>query len=131
MQDNAKIVADMYSAFGRGDIAFILGCVGSEVDWNHSKSPEIPYGGHYASRADVQKFFDKIAAAITVRSFEPRSYTTAGDAVFATGSWSGTSKATGKTFETDWLMHWIFKNGKVSYLRVYEDTAITAAALRR
>jgi ketosteroid isomerase-like protein len=131
MQDNAKIVAEIYSAFGRGDIASILDRVANDVDWNHSKSSEIPYGGHYSSRAEVQKFFDKISSAVEVKSFEPKSSTASGDAVFAAGTWSGKAKATGKIFETDWLMHWIIKNGKVTYLRVYEDTAVTAAALRK
>ena len=131
MDKNAKVVADIYAAFGQGDIAAIVNVVADEVDWNNSKSPELPYGGHYSDRAGVQRFFDNIAKAVTVRSFEPKSYATAGDAVFAVGTWAGTAKATGKTFETDWIMHWIIKNGKVVYLRVYEDTAITAAALRK
>jgi uncharacterized protein len=130
VQDNAKLIADIYSAFSRGDTAFIVGVVSDDVDWNNSKSPEIPYGGHYSGPAGVRTFFDRIARTVGVNSFNPQAYITSGDAVIVAGSWSGTATRTGKAFESDWLMHWIITDGKVSYLRVYEDTALTAAAMR-
>jgi len=130
VENNAHIIADIYAAFARGDVAPIVAAVSDDVDWNNSKSPEIPYGGHYAGPAGVRTFFERIGRAVTVKSFSPTVYITAGDSVLAAGAWSGVANTTGKPFETDWLMHWIVKNGKVTYVRVYEDTALTAAAMR-
>jgi ketosteroid isomerase-like protein len=35
---------------------------------------------------------------------------------------------TGKAFTTIWAMHFKLKDGKLSYVQTYEDTASTAAA---
>lgn len=47
-----------------------------------------------------------------------------------TGSWSCVARATGKPFRAQWAMRFRILDGKVFYAHVYEDTTVTAAALR-
>lgn len=54
----------------------------------------------------------------------------ADDGVLATGAWSAAVKSTGRSFATEWAMVFGFRDGKISSLRVYEDTATAAAAFR-
>src|SRR5262249_34867053 len=69
MQPSVKLIADIYAAFSRGDTGFIVASVRDDVDWNHSKSPEIPYGGHYNGPKGVTTFFERIARAVRVTAF--------------------------------------------------------------
>ena len=130
MNENAKLIQSLYEAFARGDIGFILNRVANDTDWNASDSTEMPYHGHYSGRAEVSKFFEQIAAAVRVKSFEPDVYVTQGDEVMTTGRWSGVALKTGKSFTTAWAMRFLVKDGKIAYCRTYEDTAVTAAAFR-
>ena len=131
MDQNSKLVADLYAAFTRGDVPFILERVSDDLRWEHSDSPEVPYGGRYEGKDGLGKFFGNVAGAVDMRSFEPKTYLSSGDEVVATGVWSGVARATGKPFTAQWAHRFLVKDGKVSYFHGYEDTAVTAAALRK
>ena len=131
MDENSKLIADLYAAFARGDIPYILERITDDVQFEHSDSPEIPYGGAYRGKDEVQRFFERIDGAVEMKSFEPKSYLASGDEAMTTGVWSAVARNTGKPFTTQWAMRLQVKAGKVSYCRVYEDSAVTAAALRQ
>jgi ketosteroid isomerase-like protein len=131
MDEHSKLIADLYAAFARGDVPFILERVADDVRFDNSDSPEMPYRGSYKGKDEVAKFFGDIDGALEVKSFEPRTYLSGGDEVMATGVWSGVGRATGKPFTSQWAMRFLVKDGKVTYAHVYEDTAVTAAALRQ
>jgi ketosteroid isomerase-like protein len=130
MDENSKLIADLYAAFARGDIAYILERVTDDVRFEHSDSPEIPYGGAYRGKGEVRGFFEKIDVAVAMKSFEPGTYLASGDEVMTTGAWSAVGRGSGKPFTSQWAMRFLVKDGKVSYCHVYEDSAVTAAALR-
>ena len=79
----------------------------------------------------MEKFSAAVAGAVEVKSFEPKSYLSSGDEVMTTGVWSAVARATGKAFTSQWAMRFFVKDGKVTYSHVYEDSAVTAAALRQ
>lgn len=58
-----------------------------------------------------------------VERFEPRKYFSADDDVVVLGYWSGKSKATGKSFESEWVMTWAFQGDKVSHFQAFMDSA--------
>ena len=62
------------------------------------------------------------------RTFEPREYIAEGDRVAATGSYSGTAKATGREFVCDWAMVFELRGGKVARFREFTDTFAIARA---
>ena len=131
MDANSKVIEDIYAAFARGDIPFILERLSTDVQFDNSDLPEMPHGGTYRGKDGVGKFFANIGGAIDVKSFEAKSYLSSGDEVMTTGVWSGVARNTGKPFTSQWAMRFFVKNGKVTYAHVYEDTAVTAAALRK
>lgn len=130
MDANSKVIEDIYGAFARGDIPFILERLSADAQFDNSDSAEMPHGGTYRGKDEIGKFFANIGGAIDVKSFEPKSYLSSGGEVMTTGVWSGVARSTGKSFKSQWAMRFILKNGKVTYAHVYEDTAVTAAALR-
>jgi ketosteroid isomerase-like protein len=131
MDSNSKLIADLYAAFARGDIAYILERVSDDVQFDHSDAAEIPYGGTYRGKDEVRRFFGNVDGAVELKSFEPKTYLSSGDEVMTTGVWSAVARSTGKPFTSQWAMRFLVKGGKVTYSHVYEDTAVTAAALRQ
>jgi ketosteroid isomerase-like protein len=130
MDESSKLIADLYAAFGRADIPYILERLSDDVQWGHSDSAEIPYGGSYSGKEAVTRFFGKIDGAVEMKSFEPRTYLASGDEVITTGVWSGVARATGKPFASQWAHRFLVKDGRVTYFQGFEDTAVIAAALR-
>lgn len=131
MDDNIGLIRDLYAAFARGDVGFILDRVTDDARFENSDSPEMPHGGVYVGKDGIAKFFADIGGAFEVTSFDPASFLASGDEVVATGAWSCVARATGKPFTSQWAMRFRTAGGKVSFAHVYEDTAVTAAALRR
>jgi ketosteroid isomerase-like protein len=131
MDSDSKLIADLYAAFARGDVPFILERLTADVRFDNSDSPEMPYRGSYKGKDGVAKFFGDIGGAVEVKSFEPKTYLSSGGEVMTTGVWSCVARATGKPFTSQWAMRFMVRDGKVSYAHVYEDTAVTVAAMRQ
>jgi ketosteroid isomerase-like protein len=131
MSDAAiQTVKNIYAAFGRGEVDAILAVLADDVEWHDIDHPAVPYGGRRRGKPAVREFFRQVGQ-VEVSSFEPLEYVSAGDRVFAIGRWAGTVKPTGKSFTSEWVMIWTFKEGKVTHFRVYEDSAAVAAAFSR
>lgn len=124
--NNVTSVANMYEAFGRGDIPFILGNLADDCEWIGAGEGLLPQGGTYKGQ-DALSFFMKLGSATEFTSFNPISINAINEnEVVAFGNMTGISKATGKTSGSDWAMHWKFNaDGKVTY---YQDFYNTAAA---
>ena len=124
--NNASTVANLYEAFGKGDIGFIIGHIADDCNWIGAGGDLLPQGGTYTGK-DAVNFFMKLGGATEFTSFNPIAINAINEnEVVAFGNMSGISKATGKTSSSDWVMHWKFNaDGKVVY---YQDFYNTAAA---
>jgi ketosteroid isomerase-like protein len=68
MGGNGQVVEAAYEAFGRGDIAAVIGMVADDVDWS---SPEtLPQGGHFRGKDGVERFFQAIGSGWSDLSLE-------------------------------------------------------------
>lgn len=130
-QENTQTIQNIYAAFGRGDIAAILNALASDVEWIHTAASAIPFSGTYRGTQQVGTFFQKLVEGQDTLAFEPREFVAQGEAVVAFGAIKGRSKATGKTYETDWVMKWHLQNGKVTKFHHFFDSAVVEAAFRK
>ena len=131
MDGNSRTIAGIYSAFARGDVPFILERVTDDATFENSDAPELPHHGVYTGKDGIARFFANIGGGFEVRSFDPKTSLASGDEVMTTGAWSCVARATGKPFTANWAMRFRFRGDKVAFAHVYEDTAVTAAALRK
>jgi hypothetical protein len=60
MGANAKLVQQAYAAFGRGDIATVIGLLDADVEWTSPTT--LPHGGEFSGPAEVGAFFAGIGA---------------------------------------------------------------------
>jgi ketosteroid isomerase-like protein len=124
LTNKAAIVADLYQAFGRGDINYIIDHLSDDCKWIAAGEGSLQQGGVYHGK-DAKTFFQRLGENETFTAFNPVSINNINDhEVVAFGNMTAISNATGKTASSDWAMHWKFNaEGKVVYFHDFFDTA--------
>ena len=123
---NAQTVKDIYAAFGRGDVDFIISQLADDVEWdtyrnNYGQKAGVPHLQYRKGPDAVREFF-KDVEQIGITRFDVISILEGGNHVAAEIDWDSS-----KTDEEE--MHlWTFnEDGKVTRYRHYADTAKHAA----
>ncbi len=127
---NVKIVQDAYAAFGRGDIPTLLGYMTDDIHWRPviGTARHVPFSGERRGKPGVTEFFKQVAESEDFQQFEPREFVAQGDKVVALGHYRATPKATGKSFESDFVMVFTLRDGKVADFQEFSDSAGINAA---
>ena len=127
---NTKVVQDAYAAFGRGDIPALLGYMTDDIHWQPviGTAKHVPFSGERKGKASVAEFFKRVAESEDFQQFEPREFVAQGDKVVAIGHYRAVTKATGKSFESDFVMVFTLRDGKVATFREFTDSAGINAA---
>ena len=127
VQENLEIVKAGYAAFGRGDLPGLLALLSEDVEWI-IPGEGTPLAGNYRGHSGVAKFFQTLASTTDILDFQPREFVADGDRVLVIGFESSKVKATGRPVETNWVMAFTVRNGKVVAFREYGDTQAWANA---
>jgi ketosteroid isomerase-like protein len=136
-EKNLRVVQDMYAAFGRGDVGFVLEQIDDECDGFGviSGTPTgVPWHVDLKTKgkAAAVRYFEALASSVDHTTFEQRDFAATGDHVYATVRLVQTVRTTGKTLEQPEVVHhFTFSDGRVVRCRVSEDTALTKAAFAR
>ena len=124
-------IQNVYEAFGRGDIDFILDQLTDDVDWAaESTSAVAPWYGVHRGKDAVAGFFAAFGSAMEVEEFSPVSIAANDTDVLTVVRLRARSRSTGKTAAMDLHHYFRFRDGKIAYYRGTEDTAQTEAVLR-
>jgi ketosteroid isomerase-like protein len=123
-------VQEMYAAFSRGDVAFILGCLSPDATWSVDGPAGLPFFGDRKGSPGVSKFFQDISSHLDIHEFRPEQFLAVGDTVIVLGFERGKAKKTGKSFEGHWAHVFTFKSGLVASFREYCNSAAFADAMR-
>jgi uncharacterized protein len=128
---NTKTIAQVYEAFGRGDVAAILTAVTDDVDWAaEASSTAAPWYGPRTGRDAVALFFADFGSAMEVEEFTPVSFAANDTDVLTVVRFRARSRRTGKTAAMNLHHFFQFQDGKIAYYRGTEDTAQTEAVLQ-
>jgi ketosteroid isomerase-like protein len=128
---NIKTIATVYEAFGRGDVAAILGAVTDDVDWAaETTSTAAPWYGVRHGKDAVADFFTAFGSTMDVEEFTPVSFAANDTDVLTVVRFAARSRATGRSAAMDLHHFFRFRDGKIAYYRGTEDTAQTEAVLR-
>jgi len=127
---NIKTIAEVYEAFGRGDVAAILEAVTDDVDWAaEAASSAAPWYGVRHGRDAVAAFFSDFGSTMEVEEFTPVSFAANDTDVLTVVRFRARSRSTGKTAEMDLHHYFKIRDGKIAYYRGTEDTAQTETVL--
>jgi ketosteroid isomerase-like protein len=132
MSTHADTIAEVYAAFGRGDVPAILGVMADDVRWEHwednsAQRAGVPYLQPREGREGVAAFFAAVAG-IDFHAFEVRGIAAAGDLVVADVLLEATLP-NGARLRDEELHYWRFDaDGRICAMRHYVDTAKHASA---
>ena len=126
--NNLNIVQSAYAAFAKGDIPGVLGVLDAEAVWTEAEG--FPYGGTYhGPNAVLEAVFMRVGVEWDSFTVEPAEFIDGGDTIVALGKYSGTYKATGKSFQADFAHVWKLRDGKVVRFVQYVDTLLVHRAI--
>jgi ketosteroid isomerase-like protein len=133
-EQNLRIVQDMYAAFGRGDIGYVLEQIAEDCDGFtvvSGTSTGVPWhtDPKLEGRAGAIRYFEALASCVDHKAFEQKDFAATGEHVYSTVRLVQYVRATGKTIEQPEVVHhFTLRNGKVVRCRILEDTALTRTA---
>lgn len=128
-----ETVQQIYAAFGRGDIPFILARLADDVEWEHDNAAPVPWLQTRRGRDQVPGFFDALFTHVEITEFVPTFFGAQGDTVVSLVNLKFTVRATGRTVvEPDEVHIWRFNAaGQVQRFRHRVDTWQTVQALQK
>jgi uncharacterized protein len=126
---NLNAVQNLYDAFAKGDVPSVLGFLSPDIAWTEAEG--FPYGGTYhGPNAVLEGVFMRLGAEWDAFAAVPDEYIDGGDSVVAMGKYSGTYKATGKSFQANFAHVWKIQDGKAIRFVQYVDTLLVNRALQ-
>lgn len=129
MSTTLEIVQGIYAAFAKGDVPRVLGALASDVRWTEAEGG--PYGGvSIGPQSVLDNVFTKLGGEWDDFSAVPAEFIAKDDVVVALGEYSGTFKATGKSFKAPFAHVWRLQNGKAIAFDQYTDTALHLEPMR-
>lgn len=132
LQENIRIVKQVFADFGRGALQEILSTLTDDVEWQspvtRTTHEDISWSPPRHGPEQVLQFFKEFGGKMKTEPFEDLVFTAQDDRVVVEGRNKGTVIATNRSYEHDWVMIFKIRDGKISQYRHYYDTAdITSA----
>jgi ketosteroid isomerase-like protein len=126
---NLDVVKAIYQAFAEADVPSVLGFLSPDIDWTEAEG--FPLAGTYHGPNSVLTgVFMRLGTEFVGFAAVPEEFIDGGDSVVALGKYSGTYKATGKSFEANFAHVWKLQDGKASRFIQYVDTLLVHRALQ-
>lgn len=126
---NLNSVQSVYDAFAKGDIPAVLGFLSPDIEWTEAEG--FPYGGTYnGPNAVLEGVFMRLGGEWDGFRVVPDEFIDAANTIVVLGKYSGTYKATGKSFKANFAHVWKIQAGKAVRFVQYVDTLIVHRALQ-
>ena len=126
---NARVVRAVYDAFGKGDIPAILPYLTDDTHWdfNVDASP-VPWHVPVTKKDDIAPFVATPVESVEIKKFEAKKFIHSSEHVVVRVHIAYKVRRTGRKVDMEQLNLWTLRDGKVSRLRHFEDTAAVLAA---
>jgi hypothetical protein len=116
-------VRGVYSAFAVGDIPSVLATLSPGIRWTEAEGG--PYGGVFVGpEAVLENVFMKLGGEWDGFAAVAHEFIADGSTVVALGEYTGTYRATGKSFRAPFAHVWKLQDGKATSFHQYTDTAV-------
>jgi len=123
MNKNLELIRSVYQAFADGNIPTVLEMFSPNVQWTEAEGG--PYGGVYIGPdAVLENVFMKLGDEWEGFAAIPNEFVSDGATVVALGEYSGTYKASAKSFKAPFAHVWKLKEGKLVSFQQYTDTVV-------
>jgi ketosteroid isomerase-like protein len=128
LEENIDVVKGIYAGMAQGDLEMILKPLASDVSWTGAEG--FPYNGTFHGTEEiVSGVIAKLATEWDGYSATPKEFIGNDEKVVAIGDYSGTYKATGRSFRAPFVHVWTLKDRKVTHFVQHTDTAVVQRAI--
>ena len=125
---NLEKIKAVYAAFAKGDITTVLEVMSADIEWTEAEG--FPYGGTYhGPKAVLEGVLMRLGTEWHGFAAVPHEFVDGGDTIVSLGKYSGTFKATNKSFQAEFAHVWKFREGKAVRFVQYVDTLLVHRAL--
>lgn len=125
---NLNKIKSLYDAFAKSDIMGVLEVLSADIAWTEAEG--FPYGGTYhGPKGVLEGVFMRLGSEWNGFAAVPNEFIDGGDTIVVLGKYSGTYKATGKSFEADFAHVWKLRDGKAAQFVQYVDTLLVNRAV--
>ena len=129
MSKGADVVNGIYEAFGRGDVAAVLGAFDPAIDWREADGFLYADGNPYVGPQRVAEgVFSRIVGDLDGLTLQVNNIIDGGDTVVTEGRYRATMKKTGTPVDAQFAHVWQVRDGKVVRFQQYTDTRQWATA---
>lgn len=106
----------------------VLEVLSADIAWTEAEG--FPYGGTYhGPKGVLEGVFMRLGSEWNGFAAVPSEFIDGGDTIVVLGKYSGTYKATGKSFEADFAHVWKLRDGKAAQFVQYVDTLLVNRAV--
>lgn len=129
IEQNRDLAERLYKGFAAGDVPAVLSTMAPDIKWTEAEG--YPYAGTFIGPdAVVEAVFVKLATEWEGYQAVPDQLVAEGDTVVALGHYSGTYRATGKSFRAPFVHVWTVRDGKFVKFVQHTDTVVVQRALQ-
>jgi ketosteroid isomerase-like protein len=126
-----QTIQAVYSAFGQADVPSILAKLASDVEFSFAGGlREVPWHGPWRGHDGAARFFGALAEAVEFKTFEPLAFAAGTDSVAVRLRLVYQVRRTGRVVDEHQVHWWTLRDGKITSLTHFEDTAQVGAAVR-
>jgi uncharacterized protein len=127
IESNVRLVKTLFEAIGSDDTQALELLVADDLEWV-IPGEDWPLAGIHRGQSGLSRLLATESEKIELERSETREYVAQGNRVVVVGFARGKIKATGKTFEDDWIFAITVRNGRLTHIREYVDTQALARA---
>jgi ketosteroid isomerase-like protein len=116
------VVRRFYEVLGRGDVPAVLSLLDAEVEWTEAE--RFPYygGTWHGPQAVLDNLLLPLSRDWEVFSAKAHEFISQRDRVVSLGTYSGTSRKTGRSFSAAFAHVWKVQDGKLAKFDMHTDT---------
>jgi ketosteroid isomerase-like protein len=129
--ESLKLVQSGYDFFDKGDIDGLLTLFSDDIKWTVPEIENAPFAGSRNGKSAVGKFFQQLDESEEITEFVPKEFIAQDERVVVLGRSKSTVRATGKTYETDWVHVFTLRDGKVAEFHEFFDNAAATKAFQK
>lgn len=127
--NHLEVLKQSYANFAKGDIPAVMSVFDPNIRWTEADG--FPYAGTYVGPAAVsENVFMKLGTEWDGWKVDPHEFIDGDEKIVVLGKYSGTCKATGKSFIADFAHVWKLRDGKATEFKQYVDSALVQEAIR-
>lgn len=127
--ENRQVIQSLYDAFARGDVPTVLALMDPQIEWTEADG--FPYAGTYhGPEAVLNGVLMRLGTEWEGYQAVPDEFVDGGASIVVLGHYSGSYKATGKSFRAPFAHVWKVRDGKILRFVQYTDTVLVQQALQ-